>query len=485
MTHTLQALAGQRALVVGLGQSGQAATHLLVRLGAHVVAYDRRPPQCELPDTVEVHGGDPQPPAQALRGLDLAVLSPGVPPEPVRQAITHHSPGARVTGELNLALQQYMAHPRTWAPVPLILVTGTNGKSTVTRLIEHLLRAGGKKPFAGGNLGIPLSAHMLATLDGRATWPDHLVLECSSFQLETLDPVDPVPTAVAMVLNVAPDHSDRYPSLETYARTKARVFTGIGDTGLAMASDDDGFIPAYRHVLGRRPLTLVARPLPSADPHAHAEHGDDATSGPVLRVGDHAYPRHLLPLAGSHNAHNALFALHAAHHVGVEPDACAAGLRSFPGLPHRMQRVAVIDDVHYFNDSKATNVASTVAGLQGFSRPFVLIVGGRWKGDALEPLRRTLEHGCRALVAMGESREQLVDIGPPTVPRVAVEDMTAAVRQAHGYAKPGDAVILSPACASYDAFANYAERGQRFVETVAALPGERGTMPHGPSSEPQ
>ncbi|MBK7829932.1 UDP-N-acetylmuramoyl-L-alanine--D-glutamate ligase [Nannocystis sp.] len=458
---------GQTALVVGAGASGSAAAALLLALGARVRVYDQRP-AASLPAGAEAFLGEPTVPDAALAGIDLMVLSPGVPPSPFRAAQQRLAPHARVHGEMSLSLA-VAAH--RWGRLPTVLITGTNGKSTVTALTGALLTAAGRRPFVGGNLGVPLAAAVLAAIADDTPAPDSLVLECSSFQLETLGPH---PSDVAMILNLTPDHLDRYPTLNDYAATKARIFAGLVDDGLALLDAGDPWTPYFQDQPHRGRTVLVdAQPGTESVTHAATAAGAQIHGpgpGHTLALPDgETYPRAILHLAGRHNSKNALFALLAARHLGAPREACLAGLESFRGLPHRMVLVRELAGVAYYDDSKATNVASVLASLDGFDRPVVLIAGGRAKGDDLAPLRALLARGGRGLVAIGESTEQFFAVGDGVVPTLRATTMPAAVAAARSLAQPGDAVVLSPACASYDWFKNYGERGDVFAALVRAL----------------
>ncbi|HEY8377514.1 MAG TPA: UDP-N-acetylmuramoyl-L-alanine--D-glutamate ligase, partial [Nannocystis sp.] len=399
----------------------------------------------------------PDLPPAALAGIDLMVLSPGVPPARFRAALRDFAPDARIHGEMSLSLAIAAA---AWGRLPTVLITGTNGKSTVTALTGALLQAGGRRPFVGGNLGVPLAAALLEILRDRRPAPDALVLECSSFQLETLERH---PTDVAMVLNLTPDHLDRYPTLHDYAHAKARVFAGLVPGGLALLDAGDPWHAHFRASLAPR--------LPVLVDHPEGARIDGPGPGDSLVLPrDERYPRAALPLAGRHNSKNALFALLAARHLGIAPEDCLRGLSAFAGLPHRMTFVRERAGVRFYDDSKATNVASVLASLDGFDRPVVLIAGGRAKGDDLTPLRDLLRRSGRALVAIGEAADQFYALADGLVPARRASSMEEAVDLAAALARPGDAVVLSPACASYDWFKNYAERGDTFARLVRALP---------------
>jgi UDP-N-acetylmuramoylalanine--D-glutamate ligase len=424
----------------------------------HVTGYDRSATIDGLPEGLVPELGQPHPPGACFSGIDLLVLSPGVPPDPLLEQQRRLAPDSEVHGEMSLALELVHRDDQPWQPVPTVLVTGTNGKSTVTALTGTLLEAGGKHPFVGGNLGAPLCNLLLDHERGDQPWPDTLVLECSSFQLETLRPYS---TQVAMVLNITPDHLDRYSSMDAYAATKARVFAGLGPDDIALLDADD----PWTDRIAPTGKTTIAR-IGSAD--GGIIDGDGPGRALVLRGGER-YTRDLLGVAGRHNSKNALFGLIAARHLEVPPDACRKGLGAFVGLPHRMSLVRDLDGVTYYDDSKATNVASVLASLDGFDRPVVLVAGGRPKGDDFEPLRELLARRGRALVAIGEAANELHRLVSGTVHAVLADAMDDAVAQARGLARPGDAVVLSPACASFDQFRSYSERGDAFIRAVRAL----------------
>jgi UDP-N-acetylmuramoylalanine--D-glutamate ligase len=455
---TERELPWSRALVVGLGRSGLAAAALLRALGVEVRGYDARAAVEGLPAGVEPFCGEAHAPDAAFEGIDLLVLSPGVPPEAFLRQRERVAPKADVHGELGLGLWLVNVGVRGWSSVPTVLVTGTNGKSTVTALTGALCEAGGLRPFTGGNLGVPLCERLLEGLDGAVPWVGSLVLECSSYQLETLPRVR---TDVAMIINVTPDHLDRYASMEAYARTKARIFEGLGVNGLAILDADD----EWTEKLQPRGGPSVAR---VGDPAAAVVVGEGAEQALVLR-GSERYSRSDLRIAGGHNARNALFALLAARQLGVSPEDCLRGLQEFGGLPHRMVWVRELDDVAYYNDSKATNVVSALAGLAGLDRPFVLIAGGLGKGDDLGPLRELLSRHGRGLVVVGQSAEQFAAMAEGVVPVVHAGLMDDAVVKARAMAKPGEAVVLAPCCASFDQYKSYAHRGELFASTVLGL----------------
>src|SRR5690606_5303032 len=374
-------LGASRALVVGLGASGRAAIELLVQLGLEVHAYDAKTP-VQAPVGASLFVGA-EVPADAFAGVDLIVLSPGVPPTRPRELAARHAPEARIEGEMSLAVR--VAGDAGLRP-QLVLVTGTNGKSTITALTAHLIEAAGRTAFAGGNLGVPLSHALLGWLRApEPSPPEFWVLECSSYQLETYPSDALIETDVAILANVSADHLSRYRDLEHYAETKTQIFANLrrptegAVAGLALLSAEDAMTPRLRPA-----ATTTVECIGDAK-GAHLE------ADALVLPNDLRWPRERLRLAGRHNAMNALFALRAVVHLGLDPQCLAAGLESFEGLPHRMVFVAERAGVRYYSDSKATNVASTLAGVSGFEHPFVLSAGGQLKGEPLEPLIAVLE----------------------------------------------------------------------------------------------
>lgn len=456
----------RRALIVGCGQSGVSAALLLRAAGCEVRLFDRRAEIAGLPvelDACARFFGTELAPDSAFDSIDLLLLSPGVPPGPWRERHRMLVPEAEIHGELSLALLVIARGFEQGEHIPTVLITGTNGKSTVTALTGAMLEAGGLDPFVGGNLGIPLCDLLLAVASGARRQPGALVLECSSYQLETtrVSPEAPT-TSVAMLLNVTPDHLDRYGTLAQYGETKTRIFEGCAAHSLALLSGKDPMTPILR---ARVPAVVACELVDGAAPPCLSASGEALE----LRAGE-SYGRELVPLAGRHNLVNALFALAAARHLGIPREACEQALREFEALPHRMNPIGERDGVVFYDDSKATNVASVLAGLDGFERPFVLICGGRAKqGDDIGALREVLAKQGRGVVAIGESAQLFLDMAKGVVPSVRANDMHEAVRLAAGMARPGDAVLLSTACASWDMYRSFAHRGQVFAEAVASL----------------
>jgi len=442
---------GREAAVIGLGKSGVAAGRLLRREGLPVYASD----SADRPDksvgtagleSLRASGAEVQ-----LGGHDLeriaragvCVVSPGVPPaaaplQAARQA------GVPVVSELDVGIAGLPG-------VRLAVVTGTNGKTTTTALAAHLLQAAGIPSLAAGNIGRPLAEVALA-----AEHPEWIVLEVSSFQLH--DSYDLVPVVGAMT-NLAPDHLDRYPSIEAYYADKDLLYRNASPaSGWILNADDPEVL---RRAQGR-PGTVFRFSI---------RRRADAWYDPVrqqLMLGDVVLlPRAELALFGDHNVANALCAALLAREAGAGLAAMARGLASFRALPHRMEPIREVDGVLWINDSKATNVASTLVAVQAMDRPFVLLLGGRHKGEPYTALGRAAGDRCRGVVAFGESRHLVAGDLSGMLPVVdAGIDFTEVLRQARSLSRPGDAVLLSPACSSYDMFQNYEDRGAQFRAAV-------------------
>jgi UDP-N-acetylmuramoylalanine--D-glutamate ligase len=441
---------GREVAVVGLGKSGVAATRLLRHFGVPVYASDsgNGPAHREWAGTLESAGA-----LVELGGHDLAriaraaavVVAPGVPPEvPALEAARRA--GLEIYAETDLG---FLALRGTRC----IGITGTNGKTTTTSLTAHVLQAAGVRAETAGNIGRPLSDVALA-----ADPPDWLALELSSFQLHDTPHLKP---AVGLLLNLSPNHLDRYHSLEEYYGDKARLFRNA-DAGSVWISnaDDPAVVSMVAGVAGTH-LRFSLR--------TRADGWYDRAGHRLMLGDDPLLPRGELPLLGDHNVANALAAALAAVRAGCALPAIAAGLRSFRAIPHRVEPVREVDGVLWINDSKSTNIASTEVAVAALDRPFVLLLGGRHKGEPYTGLAGPLAPRCRAVVAYGEAGPLVTaDLGGSlrVVPAGSFEEVLATAR---ALARPGDAVVLSPACSSYDMFKNYEERGERFRAAVEAM----------------
>ena len=439
-------LSGKRVVVVGLGASGIAAARLCVRRGAHVTATDAKPAS-SLNDEVRsladegvmlVLGGHDE---AGLLSADVVVVSPGVHPLPEFDLAERR--GVVVIGEVELAVRALRY------PAPVVALGGTNGKSTTTCLVGAMLERQGLTTFTGGNLGEPLANHA----DERF---DVIVLEVSSFQLERVKTFQP---KVAVVLNVTDDHLDRYPNFDAYAHAKGNAFALQGP-------EDTAVVPAHDPVCEREARRGSAR-IVSFGPGGTVSVEDDAIVD--TRSGDR-FLRRNIALRGGHNALNVAAAIAAARERGALPRAITEVLASFRGLPHRMAHVADVGGVRYYDDSKGTNVGASVTALFGLEEPrAVLIAGGRDKGGSYEPLADALRARGRAAVLIGEAARSIAAAIGDAVPTRHAASMREAVRLSASLARAGDAVLLSPACSSFDMFRDYKDRGDAFVVEVRAL----------------
>ena len=442
------ALAGRRVLVLGLGDTGLSAARWVERQrGRARVADTRAAPPRAADFGGELHTGPFA--AALLDGVDLVCISPGLSlqEDVVRAALGR---GVPVLGDVEL----FAWHVRARGASRVLAVTGTNGKTTVTALAGHLLRAAGLDVEVAGNIGPPV----LQALAARAAAPAAWVLELSSYQLETTWSLEPESAAL---LNLSEDHLDRYAGIEQYAAAKARIFMGRGvqvlnrddprSLGMGMAS--------------RRRVTFGLDAPPSEE--------DFGVVDGVLHEGSRALvPAAQLQIHGAHNVANALAACALARAVGAPHEALAAGLTGFRGLPHRLERVAFRRGVAWYDDSKGTNVGATVAALRGLGRPALLIAGGDGKGQDFAPLAPAVAAHARAVLLIGRDAPLLERALAAT--GVALErcaTLEQAVARAAELAREGDAVLLSPACASFDMFRDYRQRGEAFAAAVRALGG--------------
>lgn len=444
-------LRDKNVLVVGLGASGLAAAKLLVARGARVTVNDNRERGAlgdraaaaeELGATL-VLGGHPEP---LFVGSDIIVVSPGVPPLAALAAADEA--GIIIASEVELA---------SWfVESTVIAVTGTNGKSTVTTLIGQMCARTGRPTFVGGNLGRPL---VEVVDDPAARGEGFVVVELSSFQLER---VARFRANVAMLLNVSEDHLDRYESYAGYVAAKARIFEG-------QLAADHAVVPSGDEVC--RSLAAAG----AAEVHGFGADGEVRVEEGVVVNGVSGLSVQVdaLRIRGGHNVANACAAALGARLAGVETEHVDAVLRSFAGLPHRMEHVRDLGGVVYFNDSKATNVGAAAAAIDGLGHldgKVVLVAGGRDKGGGYEPLRERMDARGRAVVLIGEATERLaLAFDGSALPVARSASLEAAVVAAHEFAEPGDAVVLAPACSSYDMFRSYVARGDAFRDAVLTL----------------
>ncbi len=448
-------LEGSSALVVGLGKSGIAAARLLLSKGARVVAADDKPATELGPVLHQLGLADVRPVApESLRGVDVVVVSPGVPLSlPI--FVEARAKGVPLIGEVELASRFIVE--------PILGVTGTNGKSTTTALCGHLLASAGLRVFVGGNLGNALSNRVIG---GEAL--DATVCELSSFQLES---VENLRCAAAVVLNVTPDHLDRYPSLDVYGAAKARIFERQEPGDMAVINLADPRVAAMRsesHVARMGFDPRFPRPESEAPPAPHTVLAGFLKAPRTLHLVAHDVHLRVPTLRGAHNAENALAACLLAYRLGLTPAQMQRGLDTYPGLPHRLEPVRVLEGVEYINDSKATNVDSVEKSLGAFEANVILIMGGRGKGAPYAPLRKLMGR-VKALLTVGEDADKIIAELGDAAQITACANLSRAVAKARELARVGDTVLLSPACASYDQFKNFEDRGDQFKRLVGEL----------------
>lgn len=449
MTLAEWAAAGREIAVVGLGASGIAATRLLRARGIAVYASDAGQGTALEASAAELRtlGAEVEVGRHDLERIARSggvVVSPGVPPD-VAPLHTAREAGVPVRAEADLGLEAL-------AGVPFVAITGTNGKTTTTALVAHLLAAGGFRAVEAGNIGTPVCAVAMAQ-----TPPEWMAVELSSFQLHDCHVHRP---AIGILTNLSPDHLDRYATIEEYYGDKARLFLHAEPRSTWVLNQDDApSVALAAGAAGHRVMVSL---------RGRADAWFDRDGAQLVLHGDPILPRAELHLLGDHNVANALMAAAAAAVAGVGPEALAMGLRSFRALTHRLEPVGTVGGVVWINDSKATNIASTEVALAAMDRPYVLLLGGRHKGEAYTRLLPALKSGCRGVVAYGEAepliRADLEGSIPVVGAGMAWDAVIAAARQ---MAQPGDAVLLSPACSSFDMFRNYGERGARFRAAVA------------------
>ena len=441
-------------LVVGLGKSGLSVLRWLAGQGARVTVSEmkaeseldpRRLQEArDLGAALEAGGHQPD----TFLSADRIVLSPGVPQDmaPVRAA---QKKGIPVLGEMELACRLVDA--------PIAAVTGTNGKSTVTALLGAILKRAGLKAFVGGNIGTPLIEYTAA-----GEKADIAVVEVSSFQLDTMTSFHP---RVAVLLNISPDHLDRYPGYGAYVASKLRIFENQGPGDWAVVNDEDPALREFTPPKGVTPLRYGFDKGPSR--RAYVEEGAVKASLPGGEIKEVSLRNWTLP--GRHNQENLMAAVLAGLALSIEASVIQQAVGAFRGLPHRQEFAGRVRGVAFYDDSKATNVDAACRSVAGCDGPVVLIAGGRDKGGDYAPLARVSRGKVRKAVLVGESRHLIARALEGIVPCTMAADMEDAVHQAFSSAMPGDAVLLAPACSSFDMFTDYAHRGRVFKEAVERI----------------
>ena len=461
-------LAEKKVVVVGLGKTGMAAARFLKKRGAAVVVSDAAAESQLGPSVstlremgVALELGEHR--LSTFLEAQLIVISPGVAHTiaPVQQARAH---GIPVLGEIELASR--------FITQSIIAVTGTNGKTTTTELVGRMLKGSELEVFVGGNIGRPLIGYV----DGPQA-AKIIVVEISSFQLDTIHTFRP---AVGVLLNITRDHLDRYSDFEAYAASKMRLFENQQPEDIAIINGADRLICSLAQNIKSRKWIYPNAAVDQPGAILNSRHLFLRTDPPVvLRQTTGGRPSENAPqcsvdiarikLKGRHNLENACAASLAALAAGAQPSAIRQALENFSGLPHRLQYVATIKRVEYFNDSKATNVDAVTQALACFSGPVVLIMGGLDKGSDFTVLQNAVRQSVKRLIVMGEAAGRIRNALQSQVPTTAVTTMAEALDKAYRTAAPGDAVLLSPGCASFDMYANYARRGDDFCRQVTRL----------------
>lgn len=446
-------LANKRVLVVGLGKSGVASALFLKKHGARVTVSDAKPEdqlRSEIPllldhgITVETGGhGD-----RTFRGQDLIVVSPGVPVD-APHLVQARALGEPVIGEIELAAQ--------FLPGPIVAITGSNGKTTTTTLVGEILGAGGLPTVVGGNIGTPA-----ISLFERATANTWAVLEVSSFQLETVQTFRP---RIAVILNITPDHLDRHRTFEAYAGAKARIFENQQSDDFAVLNEDD---PACVNLAKR-----VNAQLFWFSRQKEVQRGAWLSGGRIL-FRDAARQQEIMlvadiPLKGAHNVENALAGVCVGMLVGSSPERIREAIRNFKAVEHRLEFVARIRNVDYYNDSKATNVDATIKALESFPANIHLILGGKDKGSDYSVLNDLLRRRVKRVYTIGAAAAKIESQIKEAADIFHAETLEKAIRRAAQDAKPNDIVLLAPACASFDQFDSYEHRGKVFKDVVKSL----------------
>ena len=448
-------LGGKKVLVVGLARTGIATALFCAERGARVTATEARP-EAEIAETaaklravgVTLELGGHR--AETFVEQDLIVPSPGVPPMMPTLAAAR-AIGVPVWSEIELAWRFLRGR--------LICITGSNGKTTTTSLIGHILETARLPVQIAGNIGTPLISRVDVSSDSSFT-----VMEASSFQLESISAFRP---DVAVLLNVTPDHLDRHGSVEAYGRAKARMFENQTEENAAVINADDAWAPQYAPA-GPRVLWFSRQKRVASGCYLRGEEIVFRSEGAECVL----LERKMIGLRGSHNIENVLAAAAAARLAGVEPSAIAEGVRTFAGVEHRIEYVATISGVEYFNDSKATNVDATLKALDAFPGNVLVILGGKDKGSDYRILRPVLRSHARMALLIGSAADKIEADLAGVIPVERAGTMARAVEVASRRAQPGDTVLLAPACASFDQFDNYEHRGRVFKQLVRELEKE-------------
>jgi len=452
-------------LIVGLGISGIAAARFAQKKGASVTVTDMADEKklgsyASMAHKLGVNMELGKHKTETFERSDLIVVSPGVPHTilPIKRAL---SKGIPVLGEIELA-SRYIQEP-------VVAVSGTNGKTTTTTLLGNMLESSGFKVFVGGNIGNPLIDYA-----GKRETADIVVAEVSSFQLDTIDTFKP---HVSVMLNITADHLDRYPDFKSYAKSKNRLFENQRQTDIAVLNGSDPILGSVTKGLNARKLLFRHQENSQAKDRENAliSQGNPSTPANItIRMKGHqkiSFDLSGTNFPGRHNLENAAAASLAAIAVGGTPEGVKSALKNFKGLPHRIEYIETINHVRFFDDSKATNVDAVIRALETFGAPIILIMGGRDKGGDFRRLLEPVRQNTKKLILMGEAKDKIISVLEEACKErtQTASSMEDAVFSAYGSASPGDIVLLSPGCSSFDMYSSYAERGEDFCHAIGNL----------------
>lgn len=444
----------KKVLVVGLGKSGLSVARYLSKKGAQVgvseLQEEAELDSALLRDTLQLGialetGGHKE---ETFLNADMIIVSPGVPLD-MAPLIAADEAGVPILGELELASRLM--------DTPLVAVTGTNGKSTATAFLGSMLKDAGLEVFVGGNIGTPLMDY--AAGDWRA---DYAVVEVSSFQLDTTVNFSPM---ISMLLNISPDHLDRYPDYEAYVQSKLSIFKNQGPGQYAILNDDDQVLSQFEPPGGVSVLRYGQQKGENRQAHLESE----SIKAHLPGEKEESFGLERLKLPGRHNLENLMGVILIGLILGIGPRIIQRTIEQFPGLPNRLEHVGTIRGVDFYNDSKATNVDAALRSVATFDRPIILIAGGRHKGADYLPLVNAATGRVRKAIFVGEAKHILADAFKGMIPFALAEDMRDAVSQSFSSSESNDVVLLAPACSSFDMFTDYSHRGRVFREEVERL----------------
>jgi UDP-N-acetylmuramoylalanine--D-glutamate ligase len=458
-------ISGEKIVVAGLGRTGVSVARFLKKNGAQVTVTDsstdgdlaaRAEDLGKMGISVELGPHN----RHTFENAGLIVLSPGVP-HTIEPVATASELGIPVIGEIELASR--------FIEEPIIAISGTNGKTTVTTLVGKMLEESGLDVFVGGNIGNPLIDYL-----DRKKKAEIIVAEISSFQLDTIETFRP---AISVLLNITEDHLDRYPDFNAYVKSKGRIFENQKDRNICIFNASDKHIGSMagnircdkipfsgeEHLFGYSEYARISNDRIEINIRKNLAGHDLASAGSFSLFFSE------IGIPGRHNMENVAAATLASLAAGGNTTGIRRAIKNFKGLPHRIEHVATINGAEYYDDSKATTVDSVAKALEVFSKPVILIMGGRNKGNDFSLLKNTVTKHVKKLIVLGESREEITASLGNIVETVSAESMEDSVNLAHGAARPGDVVLLSPACSSFDMFKNYSHRGETFCKAVKTL----------------